>query len=141
MNFELIGYLGLIGFGVYSYMQGGDKDMIFYARSVLPVVAGAALGFKNVKSQLDKIPSSKLDDVLEKHAPKEEKEEQKDEGDMLDDCVSVKEDEDYTVLMYLTKRLGRLEKDNPQKTKGETLLKELNDVFYEIHKSEAMPAA
>ena len=161
MNKELLAYLGLIGYGLYTIYSnrasGSDMNLEFYARSLGPIGLGGWLGYQNVMEKLNL--ANAAPDVKPKperpkpspEAPKplpdkiEPKDEEKDDNMTKVDELSISEleQEDYRALTYLAKRLAKLHSELPvapdadQKVRGVKLLKDLNDVFYEIHKSEA----
>lgn len=163
MNKELIAYIGLIGYGLYTIVQnrisGSDMNLEFYARSIGPIGFGGWLCYQNVIERL-KIIGTVEDkkshtNIVQLDKPKSPDKEQTIQDSKKEDenmtkvdelSISELEQEDYRALTYLAKRLAKLQPakqttpatpDSDQKVRGVKLLKDLNDVFYEIHKSEA----
>lgn len=135
MNSGLLGSVALLGYAIYTFWSakngGLDLNQSLYAKVGIAGLAGSVGTLYNLKDQIlevfGKFKTNGTAKTIEMSG------------------TSVKslnltelETQDNYCLNYLTKRISKDKKLNPDSPEdGDTLLKNLVAVFYEIHKRES----
>jgi len=134
MNSGLLGSFALLGYAIYIFLNarngGGDLNQALYAKVGIAGLAGSVGTLYNLK---DTIPNF----LKSLNVPVPAKVSEVSPVESLN--LTELETQDNYCLNYLTKRVSKDKKENPDSPEdGDTLLKNLVAVFYEIHKREAV---
>lgn len=134
MNSGLLGSFALLGYAIYTFFNakngGADLNQALYAKVGIAGLAGSMGTLYNLK---DTIPNF----LKTLHMPVPAKVSEVSPVESLN--LTELETQDNYCLNYLTKRISKDKKANPESPEnGDQLMKDLVAVFYEIHKREAV---